>query len=199
MNFLDTRSGRATPCTPPADGSTYMPAMAQASDLAGLDQLEIDVNVTPGIQIKGRVRNTVSGKPVAGELMYYALAGNPRVLGIPVGEFYTQAVEIQQDGTFTIAALPGPGFIGLTVKDGSYPAACINATPLLPKGFNPKPTKDRLWITVGGQGLTSIDQESYQAILLLDVNADKPPGEQHISLTAEPIRGRVLTHRTASH
>jgi hypothetical protein len=151
------------------------------------------VNVTPGIRIKGRVRDTVTGKPVAGELMYHALAGNPHVLGIPIGEFYTQAVEIRADGTFTIAALPGPGFIGLTVKKGSYPAACVDATPLFPKGFNPKPTKDRLWITVGGQGLTSIDQESYQAILLLDVNADKPPGEQRIELTpAEPIRGRIL-------
>jgi RNA polymerase sigma factor (sigma-70 family) len=175
----------------PADGSKYIPAVAEAADRAGLDPLVIDLKVQPGVPVSGRVTEP-GGKAVAGSVTYYALAGNPNVFGIPVGEFYTQAVAIRPDGTFTCAALPGPGFLAVTAK-GHYPAARVDPTGFFKAGVNPAPTKDTLYVTVGGAALSSVSQESFQAVVLLDVDKAKPPAEQKIELSpAEPVRGRLL-------
>jgi RNA polymerase sigma factor (sigma-70 family) len=175
----------------PADGSRYFPTMAEAADRAGLDPLEIDLKVQAGVLVSGRVVET-TGKPIAGAVRYYALAGNPNVGQIPVGDFYTQDVTIRPDGMFTVAALPGPGFLAVTAK-GHYPAARVDPAGFFKEGVNPQPDKDRLWINVGGGALTSVQQEGYQAIVLLNVDKGKPPTEQKIELTpAEPVRGTLL-------
>ncbi|HKB01605.1 MAG TPA: sigma-70 family RNA polymerase sigma factor, partial [Gemmataceae bacterium] len=108
----------------PADGSEYFPAQAEAADQAGFDPLVIDLKVQPGIPVSGSVREK-SGTPVAGTVRYYAFAGNPNVGQIPVGDFYTQEVAIRPDGGFTVAVLPGLGFLGIKTK-GHYPAARVD-------------------------------------------------------------------------
>jgi hypothetical protein len=174
----------------PADGAKYFPAQAEAADRAGLDALVIDLKMQAGIPVSGWVRDK-SGKPVAGNVRYFALAGNPNVGRIPVGDFYTQEVAIR-DGYFTAAALPGPGFLAVTAT-GHYPAARVDPAEFNKRGTVPRSDTDRLWIAVGGGAITSIDPEGYQAIVRLDVNKDKPQVGIGIELTpAEPVRGRLL-------
>jgi hypothetical protein len=179
----------------PANGSVYFPSLAEAADTGGLAALEIDLKVKAGVPVRGRLKDAATGKPVAGTVRYWALAGNTNVTSIPVGatagEYYTLDVRTGPDGTFTCAALPGPGFLSVTA-DGWYQSARVD-----PKGFVETPgttnSPDRLAIAVGGAALSSLDQESYQAIRLLKVDAAKPPAEQVIELTpAEPVRGRFV-------
>jgi hypothetical protein len=52
-------------------------------------------------------------------------------------------------------------------------------------------TTNQLAVAVGGMALTTVSQETYQAIRLLKIDPAKPPDEQVIELTpAEPVRGR---------
>lgn len=179
----------------PADGSVYFPTMAKAADIAGLDPLTIDLKVKAGVLVRGRLKDAATGKPIIGTVHYWALAGNPHVDDIPVGEeaglVYTLDVRTKPDGTFAIATLPGKGFLSVTA-DGWYPAARVD-----PAGFAEKAgiasTPDELAIAVGGMAITSVEQESYQAIRFLTIDPARPPMEQVIELTAaEPVRGRVV-------
>ncbi len=125
--------------------------------------------------------------------MYYALAGNPNVAGITVGELAAQTVNVGPDGSFTIAVLPGPGFLGFTTREGYYPAACVKPPDSVLDIVRPKPTRDMLWIAIGGGGITSIDQEPFQGIAFLNVDPKMPPAEQRFDLRpVEPVRGRLL-------
>jgi hypothetical protein len=142
------------------------------------------------------LKDAATGKAIVGTVHYWALAGNPHVDDIPVGFeetglVYTLDVRTKPDGTFTIATLPGKGFLSVTA-DGWYPAARVD-----PAGFAENAgiasTPDKLAIAVGGMAVTSVDQESYQAIRFLTIDPAKPPKEQVIELTpAEPVRGRFL-------
>src|SRR5207237_7929729 len=102
----------------PADGSVYFPTMAEAADTGGLDPLDIDLKVKAGVPVRGRLKDAATGKPVVGTVRYWALAGNENVATIPLGkaagEYYTLDVRTKLDGTFTCAALPGPGFLTVT-------------------------------------------------------------------------------------
>lgn len=175
----------------PADGAKYFPAMAEAADRAGLDPLVIDLKVQAGVPVSGLIREK-SGKPVAGSVRYFALAGNPNVGQIPIWDFYTQEVAIRPDGTFTVAVPPGPGFLAVTAG-WHYPAARVDPAGFFKDEVNPPPDKDRLWINVGGGALTTVSQEEFQAIALLNVDKAKLQRGLVIELTpAEPVRGRLL-------
>jgi len=180
----------------PPDGSTYLPGLAEANDPAGLDPVTIDFAIRAGVQVTGRIRDTATGKPAAAIIRYYPLAGNPNVTTVPVGEkpgdFFTLNVKTRPDGTFTCAVLPGRGFLAVTADTGRYPSARVDPKPFVENG-NPPHSTDQIWISVGGAAITSVSQESYQAIVFLNVDPKKPPGEQAIDLTpAEPVRGRLL-------
>jgi RNA polymerase sigma factor (sigma-70 family) len=179
----------------PTNGSVYFPTMADAADTAGLDPLTIDLKVKAGVQVRGRLKDAVSGKPVVGAVHYWASAGNPNVGGVPLGdkagEYFTVNVRTKPDGTFTVAALPAAGFLTVTA-DGWYRPARVD-----PKGFTddagPRNTPDHFSIAVGGNAVSSLEQEAYAAIRLLKIDAAKPPDEQVIELTpAEPVRGRFV-------
>ena len=178
-----------------ADGSVYFPTMAEAADVAGLDPLTIDLRVRAGVPVRGRLKDAASGKPVAGTIRYWALAGNPNVTSIPVGEkageYYTLDVKAKPDGSFTIAALPGPGFLSVQT-DGWYRAAREDPTGYA-ENVGGRSDHDQLAISVGGAALTTLYQDAYQGIRFLKIDPAKPPAEQVIELTpAEPIRGRFV-------
>jgi RNA polymerase sigma factor (sigma-70 family) len=179
----------------PADGSVYFPAMAEAADTAGLDPLTIDLKVKAGVPVRGRLKDSVTGKAIVGTVRYWAFAGNPNVGGVPLGdrtgEFFTVNVRTKPDGTFTCAVLPGPGLLAVT-GDGWYRPARAD-----PTGFTddvgPRNSSDRLSIAVGGNAVSSLEQEAYAAIRLLKIDAAKPADEQVIELTpAEPVRGQFV-------
>jgi RNA polymerase sigma factor (sigma-70 family) len=179
----------------PADGSVYFPTMAEAADTGGLDPLDIDLKVKAGVPVRGRLKDAKTGKPVVGTVRYWAFGSNPNVGTVPLGdragEYYTVDVRTKPDGTFTCAALPGPGFLTVTAG-GWYQSARVDPQGLTEEaGLTNDP--DRLSIAVGGGALSGLAQEGYEAILLLKVDADHPPAEQVIELTpAEPIRGRLV-------
>ena len=181
----------------PPDGSTYFPGMAEASDRAGLDPIAIDITVRAGIPVTGRIRDTVTGKPVAGLVRYYAQAGNPNVISTSVGEkageFFGLSVRTKADGTFTCAVLCGRGILAITTDSNRYPSARVDPKTLNGDAAMSADGADLLRISVGGAAISSISQEPYQALVLLNVNKTKPPGEQRIELTpAEPVRGHFI-------
>ncbi|HKB02630.1 MAG TPA: sigma-70 family RNA polymerase sigma factor [Gemmataceae bacterium] len=181
----------------PADGSTYFPGLAEANDRAGLDPLEINLTVRAGIPVAGRIRDVANGKPVAGLVRYYPLAGNPNVTSVSVGEkpgeFFTLNVKTRADGSFTCAVLPGRGFLAVTADPSRYPSARVDPKGFVEDGAKPPHDPDQLWVSVGGAAISSVSQESFQAIVFLNVDPKKPPGEQVIELApAEPVRGRLL-------
>jgi hypothetical protein len=152
--------------------------------------------VRPGVPVTGRVRDAATGKPVGAIVRYFALAGNPNVTSVSVGEkpgdFFSLNVKTRADGTFTCAALPGRGFLAVTADSSRYPSARVDPKSFVEKG-DPPHSADQIWISVGGAAISSLSQEGYQAIVFLNLDPKKPPGEQAIELTpAEPVRGRLL-------
>jgi len=181
----------------PPDGSTYFPGMAEATDRAGLDPIAIDITVRPGVRVTGRIRDAVTGKPVAAVLRYYALAGNTNVTSTSVGEkpgeFFALPAQTKADGTFQCAALPGRGVLAITADSLRYPSARVDRKALNGNAAMSADGVELLRISVGGAAISSISQESYKALVLLDVDKAKPPPEQRIELTpAEPVRGRFV-------
>ena len=181
----------------PANGSHYFPATGTSGDPAGLDPVTIDLVMQPGIPVSGVVRDGKTGRPVPATVRYYPLVGNPHVatvsVGVAAGDFYAVPVPVAADGSFTCAVLEGPGMLTVETDTPGYRAARVDPTPFLAVPVRPSSDHNSIWISVGGGGSTSLEQEGYQAIVLFDADPKRPPGRQTIELTpADPIRGRVV-------
>jgi RNA polymerase sigma factor (sigma-70 family) len=86
-------------------------------DTPGFDAVTVDFELQRGIEVRGRVLDKVTGKPVRGTVTYMTFADNPHLKRLAVPR--TDAT-IQEDGSFSFAAPPGPGVLAVIADEDNY-------------------------------------------------------------------------------
>ncbi|QDT28420.1 Regulatory protein BlaR1 [Gimesia panareensis] len=86
---------------------------------AGSPPPQQDVELVRGVWATGRAYDRVSGEPIrGGRLVYAPLQGNPFAKSIQKSyALLTSHYRLQEDGTYRIPVLPGPGAIGVMAND----------------------------------------------------------------------------------
>jgi RNA polymerase sigma factor (sigma-70 family) len=107
---LPTGAGNRIKVVPPRD-LPYVAPEVEVPDSPGLDPVTVDVELKRGVWIEGKLTDKVTGKPLRGSLMYLVRDNNPHqgdYLGFYGG---LPGVSTNDDGTYRIVGLPGPGQI----------------------------------------------------------------------------------------
>jgi RNA polymerase sigma factor (sigma-70 family) len=183
----------------PAEGIAYFPTRIVTPGAPGAGPLTSDVNLHAGVPVRGRVIDGRTKKPISGGVVTYApLAPNPAVRALGdeyLGPLVTPPARVAADGTFRLTALPGPGALLVEADPYRYPAARVDPTAVFPRAgrLDAETSADRLILQTRGGKQQTVRQEQFRAVVLMDVEQAKPPGDVVITLTpADPIRGRVL-------
>jgi hypothetical protein len=69
-------------------GQPYLPSQLQVADSEGLKPVTVDFEVVRGVQVKGRITDKETGKPVYCALWYFPLADNKFFKDLPGKEAY---------------------------------------------------------------------------------------------------------------
>ena len=90
------------------DPSTgYVRSQVRIEDTAGYAPITANIRVKKGVVITGKVIDGVTGEPVVGFARAAVLRDNPFAKEYPERNFYLQAAETAEDGTFRVMAIPG--------------------------------------------------------------------------------------------
>jgi RNA polymerase sigma factor (sigma-70 family) len=113
-----------------AKGDRYFGATKVVNDSPGSEPLVADFEMEVGILIRGRVKDKATGRPVPGLIFYLPRGDNPRLKDYP--EFAadsTSNAEIEKDGSFTVPAIPGRGWICVRAADDRFMRAELAEDP----------------------------------------------------------------------
>jgi len=98
----------------PIEGTPYLPAGFAVPDHEGLQAITLDVELTRGVVVSGRITDKETGKPIAAGLHYNPLKGNKffaTTPGTDILHYGSQGFRTDANGRFRLIALPGPGLI----------------------------------------------------------------------------------------
>ena len=179
------------------DKPPYFGTGFHVPDAVGLDPLRADVECMPGILMRLKVIDKETGKtPRGADAAYWPLHPNPHVGDFPgfapvrASRAYSRGIR-QDDGSFLLGVLPGPGAVVVGRARDQYRPACVD-----PKAFfHVKATKENaqdwlygdrtnLYITDGDDSVGGLPQEQYSAIILVNPPVDSGP------ITAEAVLER---------
>ena len=115
---------------------------------------------------------------------------------------------VQDDGTYLLGVLPGPGAVFVRTAEGQYRPACVDPKAFFHEGKAKEPSKgskqtygdkDTLFIAAGDGGVGDSPQEQYSAIVLVNPPDDSGPIDRRGGARARPqARGpRARTRRPA--
>jgi RNA polymerase sigma factor (sigma-70 family) len=108
---------------PPAD-QPYLVGFKEVRPAAGLEATTVDFPLKRGVWVGGKVTDKVTGKPVRAHIQYHPAADNPhRGEAADFTRFPSLPRELyptRPDGTFRVAALPGPGAVTARGPYGEY-------------------------------------------------------------------------------
>jgi hypothetical protein len=145
-----------------------------------LEPARFDFTLKRGVIVRGRVTDKVTGKPIAGQVNYYALDDNPHLKDYP--EFrqgtlpYTM---LDADGRFEVVGLPGRGLVAVRDGEDRYlPASGLEKI----QGYDAKNQMFRTVPNVLG---------TWQAVVA-EVNAAADSKGVTLELTADPGRSVAI-------
>jgi len=103
----------------PGSGQPYVVSAKDVPDSPGLDPVTVDVELKQGVLIEGKITDKVTGKPVQGNVEYFALYGNPNLSDYDGfdGAITLDTVATKEDGSYRVAGLPGPGLVAVVYSD----------------------------------------------------------------------------------
>jgi RNA polymerase sigma factor (sigma-70 family) len=107
-----------------ADDRPYLEAAAEVPDPPGFEPVEVDFALKRALWIEGRLTDKTTGKPVQADIYYLARIGNtyvPEYTNYEPGPG-RQVANVQADGRFRVAGLPGPGFLAVFAGGKYLPA-----------------------------------------------------------------------------
>ncbi len=125
-----------------AQGSPFIRTAQPVNDTPGLEAVTADFDLQRGLEIRGRLIDKSTGRPVRGFVEYHARVDNPNLKDFPS---YTKLViedlEVltQPDGSFSVTVLPGQGVIYARSWENrftnvhSWPASRVDVSPF-PRG-----------------------------------------------------------------
>jgi RNA polymerase sigma factor (sigma-70 family) len=108
---------------PPSDQPYVAPGL-EVPDSPGLDPVTVDVELKRAIWIEGRLTDKATGKPLRGYVTYAVRSGNPNLRDYL--DFWGDSYGFKptnEDGTYRVIGLPGPGRIMVRWLDGYLLAA----------------------------------------------------------------------------
>ena len=100
----------------PRGDQPYLSVNALVPDSPGLEPVTVDFALKPGVWIEGKLTDKLSGAPVRGAVLYFALATNSNVREHPGIEDTippSEVTEAKGDGSYRVVGLPGPGLIAV--------------------------------------------------------------------------------------
>jgi protocatechuate 3,4-dioxygenase beta subunit len=110
----------------PAAGQVYFGGVFEFTDTTGLTPLTADIELVPGIPLRGRVTDKTTGKPIAQAVVtYHALYPNAYRSKLARKYKLTQSETVTRpDGSYSLAVFPGPGVVAVAApRRGMYTAA----------------------------------------------------------------------------
>src|SRR5262249_46753891 len=116
---MPPRSGNQLQIRPP-DDQPYPLVMQEAGTSPALEPVTLDFELKRGVWVDVKVTDKVTGKPVRCQFDYFVFDDNPHLKEVPGLIHAPQNVLVAEDGTFRVAALPGPGLIGVRAFDDRY-------------------------------------------------------------------------------
>jgi hypothetical protein len=135
-----------------AGGMPYVncPKM-QIPDTPGLEPLKVNFELDRGIAMKGRLIDKTTGKPVRGHVYYRASPDNPHLKDFTDlnkgGILAFNPGDTAADGSFTVIAIPGPGWLTARANDANRFAYAVDRdvrvharVPINPPEDDPKST-----------------------------------------------------------
>ncbi len=185
-----------------ATKSLHFNKQLTVADTGGLEPIAVNVPLSQGIRIRGRVTDAETGKPVRGKVDYEALWPNVNVRTeskqTRIGDPASSAV-IDDEGNYELSVFPGAGVIAVQVEGGRYSSVTVEADDvkaIVGKGgmstIRGKQGVVRFLTTakdVGVAGPMALNQ--YHAIQLIKP-ADKPDAIT-VDLQVTPSRSRPGT------
>jgi RNA polymerase sigma factor (sigma-70 family) len=99
----------------PGDFSFYIPGGKEVSGGAGLANVQADFEMIRGVEVRGRVTDKVTGKPVTAGVTYVPLGDN-RHPGAAFFRLVSKNCEGPRTGTFREMVPPGPGVFLVRVR-----------------------------------------------------------------------------------
>jgi protocatechuate 3,4-dioxygenase beta subunit len=111
-------SGNTIVVVPEVD-QPYAPCVKEVPDGPGLAPVSLEIVLRRGVWIEGKVTDKTTGKPVTGFVEYFAHAKNPSLAEYPDfdGSVFSHHHRVQEDGSYRIAGLPGPGLVAVLRRD----------------------------------------------------------------------------------
>ncbi len=108
----------------PEGNRPYVVCIEEVPDTTGLDPVNVDIDLLRAVLIKGKITDKATGMPLQGRIAveYFALASNPNLTDYEGfrGSASMHIVEANEDGSYQIAGLPGPGLLGVYYSEQDY-------------------------------------------------------------------------------
>jgi RNA polymerase sigma factor (sigma-70 family) len=174
-------------------GKPYLPSQQRVGDSEGLKPLTVQFDLVRGVQVKGRITDKQTGKPVVCALWYFPLADNKFFRDLPGKEWYqhvSQGLTTDRDGTFSLTALPGSGVIKVRAEGE---AMGLYTEAVLDPAHRPRAYGDdgdgglgQSFLSAGGSIETLTGHHAYRLI-------EPPPGADTFRCDVELDRGKEVT------
>jgi hypothetical protein len=189
------------------DKAPYFVTCLSVPDTAGLGAIEADIDCVPGIPMRVKLIDKETGKPVKGADVYYnPIYPNPHAREVsgysPVRGHgpYNSGIP-QEDGSYLLGVLPGPGGVFVRTTDGKYRPACVDpraffkAPSVKSKGRQELPLYGDLNTinTASGNGFAGTPQFQFSAIVLVNPADDSGPLTGEAVLERDPKRDVRVT------
>lgn len=149
------------------DGPAYLPTIRPLGQVDVVKPTTVDLMLKRGVRVRGRVVDKATGKGVRAKLDYYILRDNPSLRTYPrygtirAGFPYPTA----DDGSFTLAVMPGRGVIGARAGNEPYRMG------------------------VGSEALKGLRKEAGQADMVDAEPSDLMPANYHTLVVIDPQPG----------
>ena len=159
----------------PDQGLPYLNGTFKApANSPGLEPAAFDLALKRGVLVRGKVTDKVTGRPIRGCAIYYALNDNPNLRDYPGSpSSYKEYTYLDDAGRYELVALPGRGIV--TVRDESdryRPASRYEAIA----GFDAKQrhfkTQPYFLIPDGLAVIAEINADPAAESTMLDLQAD---------------------------
>ena len=107
----------------PEPGSPYLAALTVVADTAGLQPIEVPLELPPGVAVRGRVIDKQTGRAVPCDWVeYFPMPSNPH-------KGNAHGIASGTDNTFRITVPPGGGMIAVKARGKSHPYPAARLAP----------------------------------------------------------------------
>jgi RNA polymerase sigma factor (sigma-70 family) len=167
----------------PPDGQPYVTVHAVVPDTDALQPVTVDVALKRGVWVEGKITDKATGQPLQGTVNYYALYDNPNLRDYPgfTGTFFSRPTfNVQEDGTYRVVGLPGPGLLAVQYSDHYL---------LARERDDPDGTKEPFLNTAP----FAVSGISYNALARINPTRGAEPNKRDVALDpGRTFQGRVL-------